>query len=98
MNRSAVKQAPNLNLVAELRHHVLAGGSFFGELNVIVFEPANETPRARAARLHAGAASENDHDVLAKGFLVFLDAVAEAFTGSHHDGDGNDAPGDAEHR
>jgi len=28
--------------------------------------------------LHAGAAGKNDHDVFAKRFLIFLDAVAEA--------------------
>src|SRR5213080_1321753 len=98
LNRAAVEEAANLDAIAEFRHHVFAGGSLFRNLDVIVFQPPNEPSRARAARLHAGSAGENDHHVLAESFLIFLDAITEAFARRHHDGDGDDAPGDAEHR
>jgi len=57
----------------------------------------NEAAGASTAGLHAGAAGEDDHDVLTKGFLIFLNAGAEAFAGGNHNGDGDDAPGDSEH-
>ena len=38
-----------------------------------------------------------DHHVFAKSFLIFLNALAEAFAGGNHHRDGNNSPGDAEH-
>src|SRR5207244_9181405 len=70
---------------------------FPGDLNVIVFQPTDETAGTSATCLHAGTAGENDHHVFAKRFLIFLDAVAETFARSHHDSDGDNSPGDAEH-
>ena len=96
-NRTAIEEAADLSVVAEFGHDVFAGGRFFSDLNVIVFQPTNETAGTRATGLHAGAAGENDHDVFAKRFLIFLDTGAEAFARCDHDGDRDDAPGDAEH-
>jgi len=58
----------------------------------------HDAPGPRPARLHAGAARENDHHVLAEVFLLFLDAAAQPFARRYHQCDRNDAPGDAEHR
>ena len=95
---ATVKEAMHLDVVAELRHHVFAGRRFLGDLDIVVLGPADDAAGTSAARLHAGAPGEDDHDVLAKTFLVFLDADAKPLAGGDHHGDGDDSPGDAEHR
>ncbi len=52
---------------------------------------------ARSAGLQAGASVKNDQDVFAQvSGLIFL-SLAQSFAGRHHQNDGNDSPGDAEH-
>src|SRR6267142_794832 len=96
-NGAAIEEAADLRVVAEFGHDVFASRRFFCDLNVILFQPANHAARTRAASLHAGAATKNNHDVFAKGFLIFLDAVAETFASRDHDGYRDDAPSDTEH-
>src|SRR5262249_36860819 len=96
-NSAAVEVATHLRIVAELRHHVFARGRFFRDLNVIVFGPTVHAAGRPAARLHAGATAEHDHDVLAERFLIFLDAITEALACGDHNRDRDDSPSDAEH-
>ena len=97
-DRPAVEQAARLHLVPKLRHDVLAGGSLFRDLHVILFHPVNEATGARAPGLHARSARKDDHHVLPERLLILLNAVAEAFSRRNHDGDRDHAPGDPEHR
>ena len=88
----------HLDVVAQLRHDVFAGRRFLRHLDVVFLPPADEPAGTGPAGLHAGAAGKNDHDVFAKSFLVILNALAQALARCDHHGDGDDAPGDAEHR
>src|SRR5215472_1911238 len=54
--------------------------------------------RSHTSCLHARTPVEDDHDVLAKGFLVALEPDAQALRGCNHQRDGNDSPRDTEHR
>src|SRR5882757_3016219 len=42
-NRAAIEEAADLSVVTEFGHDIFASGRFLGDLNVVVFEPANET-------------------------------------------------------
>src|SRR6266481_1260519 len=95
---TAVEEAMHLDVVAKLRHDVFAGWCFLRNLDVVFLAPADEAARARPPRLHTGAARKNDHHVFAKSFLVILNALAKPLARGDHHGDGDDAPGDAEHR
>src|ERR1700676_1492694 len=87
----------HLHFTPHLGHHVLAGGRLFRHLEIVVLHPVNHPAGARPAGLHAGAAGEDDHHVLAEGLLISLDTYAEAFAGGDHHSDGDNSPGDAEH-
>src|SRR5579864_1585225 len=51
----------------------------------------------RAADLQAGASVKDDHHVFAQVAGLFFLALAQAFTGRHHEHNRDDAPGNAEH-
>ena len=59
--------------------------------------PPHLSAGPQTSGLHAGPPIEEDHQILGKGLLLPLLADAQTFTGRHHQSDGNDPPGDAEH-
>ena len=64
-----------------------------GQIGIVEVDQASG---AGSARLQAGAAVENDHQVFAEVLRLGL-ADAQALAGGHHQDDRNDSPGDPEH-
>ena len=60
--------------------------------------PVHHAARVGAAGLQAGAAMKHNHHVFAEVSRLFFLAFAQAFSGSHHQHNRNDAPRDPEHR
>ena len=96
--RGIVVKAAYLRAAAlEFRQNVAAGGGFLLNGGDVVRRPSHLPAGPQTARLHARPPLEEDHQILGKGFLLPLLADAQAFASRHHQGDGNDPPGDPKH-
>ncbi len=95
--RRAVVAGLHWKGTAKLRHDVRTTRAVGSNLQVVIRMKTNGAARARATRLHTGAASENDEQVLAKARRHLLLANLQALAGTSHESDGNHSPCDAKH-
>src|SRR5262249_30328362 len=86
------------NLIADFWQNVPASVRLAEHVQIVVLVPMDLPARAHASCLHAGSPVENDHDVFAEGFVVAFESDSEPFCRGNHQSDGNDSPGNAEHR
>ena len=85
-------------VLLKLGNGVFAVGRLCLHYGNVLFFPADGASGVSAARLQAGAAVKDDHDVFPQIARLFCLAFAQSFAGRDHQNDGDDAPGDAEHR
>ncbi len=96
--RPVVVKAADRKFTAQLRHDVTTGRGFLFDREMVRIGPLQFPPSAQASCLQTSAPRKDNHDVFAQSLLLLFDPHPEAFARGHHQRDGNDPPGDAEHR